>query len=294
MEQSIVLNRKLTKTGISSIDECLMEDQLIICKTYNSIFLRKLFADYSDDGLSMPLFVTGKKIFDRERNAYERLSSSPDYYCYFPKYYGHFTDSKKNIVLVIERACGSLMQIDSITKSYHFTCPVFEQRSNDPQFLYKTIQKLIENLHRMHHHRLAHLDIKLDNFLNFNQEVKLADFNSSREFKRGEKVKGAYGSYRFAAPETLDGEFDGYDPFKADVWALGVCIFTLLAKKLPFQRETDSTENFQSNYENRIINENIDFEQVPEQYIGLLKQMLNRNWRERTECTELLSLFQSN
>ena len=242
----------------------------------------------------MPLFVTGKKIFDRERNAYERLSSSPDYFYYFPKYYGHFTDSKKNIVLVIERACGSLMQIDPISKSYHFTCPVFEQRSKDPEFVYKTIQKLIENLNRMHHHRLAHLDIKLDNFLNFNQEVKLADFNSSREFKRGEKVKGAYGSYRFAAPETLDGEFDGYDPFKADVWALGICIFTLLAKRLPFQKEADSTENFQSNYENRIINENIDFEQVPDQYKGLLKQMLNRNWRERTECTELLSLIQSN
>ena len=64
--------------------------------------------------------------------------------------------------------------------------------------------------------------------------VKIADFGVSfiGQSKAVNSNKKIVGTPAFIAPEML-GE-DGYDPYIADIWSLGVCIFHMATAELPF------------------------------------------------------------
>ena len=49
----------------------------------------------------------------------------------------------------------------------------------------------------------------------------------------------------YSSPESYFEIDKGYDGFKADLWALGVSIFVILSKTLPFKLE----ENEETNHE---------------------------------------------
>ncbi|CAI7927443.1 unnamed protein product, partial [Closterium sp. NIES-54] len=61
-------------------------------------------------------------------------------------------------------------------------------------------------------------------------EVKLADFGLSRRLDEGCRVRGRVGSYPYEAPEVVASE--PYD-WSADVWSLGVLLYTMLAASWP-------------------------------------------------------------
>ena len=50
------------------------------------------------------------------------------------------------------------------------------------------------------------------------------------------------GSLSYAAPELFVA--NGYNPFKADVWSLGICLCTLLFSRLPFDVASPRSEAF--------------------------------------------------
>ena len=50
------------------------------------------------------------------------------------------------------------------------------------------------------------------------------------------------GSLSYAAPELFVAK--GYNPFKADVWSLGICLCTLLFSRLPFDVASPRSEAF--------------------------------------------------
>ncbi|XP_062053589.1 uncharacterized protein LOC133763913 [Lepus europaeus] len=90
-----------------------------------------------------------------------------------------------------------------------------------------------------HGQRVAHRDLKLANLLLDAQlNLKLADFGQSLRLEQGTLVRGSWGTPEYCAPEVFLGE--DYDPFKADVWSLGVVLFAMLAATLPFHgKDTD-------------------------------------------------------
>ena len=69
------------------------------------------------------------------------------------------------------------------------------------------------------------MDLKPENMLLCaDGEVKLADFGVSfihTTWWLGWVEKRLVGTPAFVAPDCLDES--GYDPFKADIWSLGVC-----------------------------------------------------------------------
>ena len=79
----------------------------------------------------------------------------------------------------------------------------------------------------LHSNNIAHLDIKPSNiFLDKYNRVKVGDFGISRIFNQ-EKLSHVYsGTKIYRAPEVELKK--PYDPFKADVWSLGVTIYYLL------------------------------------------------------------------
>lgn len=290
MERKIEGKRKLARTQLSSIEECLLDSQLVVLKTYDRFFLKQLLSDYSEDDEGLPIFSSGRRFFDRERTTYERLSSNPSLAEYYPIYYGHISDQKKNEILIIERACGPLMNWNSSENQFCFYSKDFEGRCSETAFVTRTLKHMIECLMHLHHLHLAHLDIKPDNFLIFGDQVKLADFNTSRDIRRGQKMKKSYGNLLFAAPETLNCDQEGYDPFKADVWALGALFFIFLTGKMLFGNlENNNCEHSTSIYERKILEHQIDFESVQKEHRYLLTKMLERKPENRLSCQELLT-----
>ena len=122
-------------------------------------------------------------------------------------------------------------------------------------------------LQYLHEMEIAHRDIKCENvLLTSNYNVKLADFGFARYVidQRGKHVlSDTYcGSLSYAAPEILRGM--PYNPKFSDVWSIGVILYILLNKAMPF----DDT-NIKRLYE----------------------QQANRRWKFRGKIADTLSEF---
>lgn len=117
----------------------------------------------------------------------------------------------------------------------------------------------------LHDMDIAHRDLKCENALiTNNYNVKLADFGFARYTvdSHGKKqTSETYcGSLSYAAPEILRGL--PYHPKIADIWSLGVILYIMLNKAMPF----DDT-NIKRLYE----------------------QQTNKRWRFRAKVIDLLS-----
>ncbi|XP_054167582.1 testis-specific serine/threonine-protein kinase 4-like [Oppia nitens] len=91
---------------------------------------------------------------------------------------------------------------------------------------------------------IAHRDIKLDNILlNSEMSAKISDFGFARKAydpTTGEVMKAETicGTRMYFCPQLFRKQ--PYDPYKADVWAMGVVLFSMINDKLPFHVDNDS------------------------------------------------------
>ncbi|XP_054155551.1 testis-specific serine/threonine-protein kinase 1-like [Oppia nitens] len=93
----------------------------------------------------------------------------------------------------------------------------------------------------LHQHRVAHRDIKLDNILlDKHWNPVLTDFGFSRFVNIGRDnivdLSNTYcGTPSHNPPEIVNKRH--YDPFKADVWCLGVSLYIMINKDYPFEKK---------------------------------------------------------
>eukprot|EP01136_Pigoraptor_vietnamica_P001545 Opistho-1_new@28330 len=95
----------------------------------------------------------------------------------------------------------------------------------------------------LHAKNIAHRDLKLPVLL-FDARrhvVKITDFTFAISVAQGQLICDQRGSPAYVSPEILSAQ--PYDPYKADVWAMGVVLYALLAGTYPFA-DTDPQRLF--------------------------------------------------
>lgn len=132
---------------------------------------------------------------------------------------------------------------------------------------------------------IAHRDIKCENvLLTSNLNAKLADFGFARYVTdgRGKKVLSDTfcGSLLYAAPEILRG--NPYNPKIADIWSLGVILYIILNKAMPFddtnlQRLYELQTHRRWKFRKKIVD--TLSEQVKKLVPNLLEPDVNTRWR---------------
>lgn len=100
----------------------------------------------------------------------------------------------------------------------------------------KWFYQMAQGIGYMHAKGLVHRDLKCENLLlDENDDLKVTDFGFAKKIVKGKmgdiKLSETYcGSYAYAPPEILKGM--PYDPMIADIWSMGVVLFTMVSKLL--------------------------------------------------------------
>ena len=121
--------------------------------------------------------------------------------------------------------------------------PIFTRYNRLPikeGVLHSYMVDIIQGLDYLHHAvGIAHMDLKPENLLKAaDGTVKIADFGVSfiGQNNAQNSHKRIVGTPAFIAPEMLGD--DGYDPYIADIWSLGICLFHMATAQLPFVGKT--------------------------------------------------------
>jgi len=106
-------------------------------------------------------------------------------------------------------------------------------RDIDNSQLAKMSVEMLSAISYLHHHQVAHRDVKPGNFLLWKfsdgtMSLKLADFNLAAVFQEGQPMTQACGSLNYMAPEVIQ---ESYTEL-CDVWSVGMVIHKLVCGRV--------------------------------------------------------------
>ncbi|KAJ2488943.1 hypothetical protein IWW47_005321, partial [Coemansia sp. RSA 2052] len=190
--------------------------------------------------------------------------------------YEALNDSEQDVLYLVIDLCenGPVQKIDSSMSE-----PL------QPEVAHKYFTQALLALEYLHEHDIVHRDIKPDNMLlTKNDTLKISDFGESTlHDNNSDKVRGSSGTPAFMAPELCQsaGEVSGE---AADIWSLGVCLYSFIYGVLPFQGASiievlDSVSAGQLHLPDPPPNN--------EQLNELLVRMLDRNPESRITIAEI-------
>jgi serine/threonine protein kinase len=149
---------------------------------------------------------------------------------------------------------------------------------------FRTIgRQIVSALAHCHHRRIAHHDIKLGNILlDEYGRCKLADFGISVQTSvPGELTDQYAGSVQYEAPELVNRK--PHDPFKSDMWALGVLFAYMITGASPWTADTVGKLMQQIPLCNYRLRRN-----TPPEIAELIERMIVVDPDQRITCSELL------
>ncbi|KAF9117154.1 hypothetical protein BGX27_000003 [Mortierella sp. AM989] len=135
-----------------------------------------------------------------------------------------------------------------------------------------------------HLRKIVHRDLKLENILLDSQNnIKLIDFGFTRECESKKLLESYCGSAAYTSPEIIVGK--KYSGPEADIWSLGVILYTLLAGYLPFDDDNEAV------VQDKIVD--LDYE-MPVDLIckdaqDLIQGILKEDPKERLSIEQILN-----
>jgi MAP/microtubule affinity-regulating kinase len=138
-------------------------------------------------------------------------------------------DTSKYVILVMEYVGGG---------SLHGYLKSMPNRRLDEPEAKRVFKQLLEGIKYCHSRCITHRDIKLENILlDEKNNIKIIDFGFSTCIPNDKKIKIFCGTPSYMAPEIVQKlEYAGPP---ADIWALGVLLFTILSGCFPYRGATD-------------------------------------------------------
>mmetsp|Transcript_67207 Transcript_67207/g.161023 ORF Transcript_67207/g.161023 Transcript_67207/m.161023 type:complete len:531 (+) Transcript_67207:65-1657(+) len=98
-------------------------------------------------------------------------------------------------------------------------------------------KQIVRAVHYIHSKKIIHRDLKLENILLDAKKVcKIVDFGLSDYVSSKERTVTDAGTEAYLAPEVWGRESGQSDPYKLDIWSLGVILYAMTHGKLPFRR----------------------------------------------------------
>ena len=183
------------------------------------------------------------------------------------KYYETYDDAKY-IYLVMEYISG-MQLFDKITHQ--------KNQTFDEGQAAKYMKQLFQAINHCHAQNIVHRDIKPENIMiTDDDEVRLIDFGLSKASNGKKALQTVAGTPYYMAPEVLDGNYQA----KADIWSLGVLMYTLVSGYLPFQGK-NSAEVFRKIGEADFHFNHKEFDTISQECKNLISKLLVVNPNKR-------------
>eukprot|EP00792_Barthelona_sp_PAP020_P002173 TRINITY_DN1355_c0_g1_i1.p1 TRINITY_DN1355_c0_g1~~TRINITY_DN1355_c0_g1_i1.p1 ORF type:complete len:423 (-),score=72.79 TRINITY_DN1355_c0_g1_i1:39-1271(-) len=189
----------------------------------------------------------------------------------------------------------SIVKLYSILNSSHNTYLVLEYCSKGSltDYLQNNIidydecrsifAHICDAIYYCHKNKIVHRDIKLDNvLLTENNEIRVSDFGMAKSMDDSQFTSTILGSAYYCAPEILMAQ--QYNPWFADVWSLGVVLYCLTVKKMPFR-----DANKQILYSSIITGNYSIPDNIPEDLKDLIRRCLTVDPMSRPTVEEILN-----
>lgn len=146
------------------------------------------------------------------------------------------------------------------------------------------MRQLFQALNHCHAQNIVHRDIKPDNIMITQSDtVRLIDFGLSKASKNNKNLTTVAGTPYYMAPEVLDGSYSQ----KADIWSLGVLLYTLVSGYLPFQGG-NAAEVFRKIKECEYHFKHREFDAVSDECKDLISKLLVGKEKKRLSGAEAL------
>lgn len=114
-----------------------------------------------------------------------------------------------------------------------------QPRTFDEESALRFFREVVRSVAFLHSRKLVHRDIKPENvLLDQQRRVKLCDFGFAAAVESGEKRDTFCGTQQYLPPEIVLGHEQS---LKVDIWCLGVLLFELLHKRVPFPNKNIQT-----------------------------------------------------
>jgi serine/threonine protein kinase len=274
IDDRFLLGKKLGEGLIANVYQCydLKEKKFLALKLIRDLVVKKY----------------GKSVVEKEVGYLQKadqfnLSTKLFHYSFEGKKWDFLTKrfEKKSYIVIELMEKGEFFDLLSGKKFFP---------TNIARFFFKQIA---ESLLKLKSLNIAHRDLKMENIV-VDQEynLKIIDFGQSTEIfnEKGVQIlhKEFIGTEKYRPPEM--NENVAYHGDKADIFTLGVILFSMLFGKVPFQKAIQSDKCYKYIYKQDyttfwgIIKE----DNIPIEAVELLNKMFCYNFQNRISIEEIL------
>mmetsp|Transcript_53271 Transcript_53271/g.98489 ORF Transcript_53271/g.98489 Transcript_53271/m.98489 type:complete len:587 (-) Transcript_53271:63-1823(-) len=155
------------------------------------------------------------------------------------------------------------------------------------------IWQSISGIDYLHHHCIAHRDIKAENYLRVARseasKIKLIDFGLSEHFPPGRRMHDRVGTLGYCAPETMVPGPQGYTEL-CDIWSAGILFYLLFVGEFPISipKGCSMRDASRITIETDIVFHIGAWRAHPPEAMQFVKDLLSKDVNERPTAKRLL------
>jgi len=149
------------------------------------------------------------------------------------------------------------------------------------------IMQISSAIKHAHDNQIIHRDIKSQNILvGDNGVIKVADFGIARVASKSTVVnsKEVIGSVHYASPEQSRG---GFVDQRSDIYSIGILMYELITKALPFDGETPVSIALKQLKE-ALPNPKVINSKVTDGFVSIIIKATAKNWNDRYQTVQAL------